>query len=159
LYADGNPVNRVDENGQSARSNMIMLAITIASLMLPVVIDAFFNPMVASLLGVWTTTVLMTSIIFTPLVMAMGAEGHAAGPAVLQGMTILGFGFIAGAAAADWTASQTYGLDLAEITKGALRNGTLQGQIIQFWTSYGLLLLATIVLLSAEVDYATGELP
>ncbi len=81
---------------------------------------------------------------------ALAAGGGAIGLLVYQAPWVVGgaaFGYLAGANVA------------REMLDAGIDNPTIQGQIKEFYDAYGQLLLATAILLTVEVCFATGALP
>ncbi len=137
LYADGNPVGKVDENGENAES-VIAATLTVVSLLYPVVFTALFNPMVRALLIAWASSMLVGLFIGS---IAYFAGGDFVGLIVYEAPWIAG-GALYGYLAADHVATEMYG--------AALRNLTLQGQVKEFYKAYGELMFATMAILFLE---------
>ncbi len=103
--------------------------------------------MVRALLIAWSGSMLIGSFIG---IAALAAGGGALGLLVYQAPWVVGgaiLGYLAGADVAK------------EMLDTGLKNLTIQGQIKEFYDAYGQLLLATLILLTVEVSFATGALP
>jgi RHS repeat-associated protein len=143
LYADGNPVNKVDAKGTEAKRTLFIISslVAILGLLKDPIIDAFFNPALANMLVGWLIGIGL-HIFMLPLYGVSWQVGLAWGSITLTLGT-------------EW--ALIYGLvTIGDMAQSALENSTLQGQIKEFWKGYASLLLASILILGMEVSLATG---